>query len=264
MLRNISPIKNSDSMKSDSFFSDDEELQGLTIFEKIEHKEMKHTKKNFNELINTKLTPKKEKTGYNELSFELERMNIDTKCSTKITSDSKNKSNKLVENINHITHINDEEKNLIHNYDNFVNITNGSQDKYIKEDLDKLDDVNINKDNPKYAVNKLLGKKRNPGKIKIKNKEEIYKQIKILFDKYNKKYPKKNEILPSYKIYEESNGIFKKHATIVQNKIPGCVIYFHKHIIQKMFLIREQKVLEEANEIEKILEYIRDNMPIIS
>ena len=263
MSRNISPIKNPDSMKSDSFFSDDEELKGLTIFEKLEHKEMKHTKKDFNELIKTKLTPKKEKTGYNELSFELERMNIDTKCSTKISSDSKNKSSKLFENINQI-HINDEEKNLINNHDILVNMTNGSQENNIKEELDKLDDVNINKNNPKYAVNKLLGKKRNPNKIKIKNKEDIYKQIKILFDKYNKKYPKKNEILPSYKIYEESNGIFKKHATIVQNTIPGCVIYFHKHIIQKMFLIREQKVLEEANEIEKILEYIRDNMPIIS
>ena len=55
MSRNISPIKNPDSMKSDSFFSDDEELKGLTIFEKLEHKEMKHTKKDFNKnKINTK------------------------------------------------------------------------------------------------------------------------------------------------------------------------------------------------------------------
>ena len=84
------------------------------------------------------------------------------------------------------------------------------------------------------SENLLLGKKR---KLKEKNiartKEDIFEEIKILFDEYNKKYNLINEIIPSYKIYEAIVDVSKKNATIVEEKIPGCVIYFYGNKITK-------------------------------
>ena len=262
MAKNISPIKKLKSWQNDSFFSDDEDLQGLNIFDKLEHKRTKHSKKDVNECFNLKLSPKKEKLGFNEFEFEQERMNVETKFeTTKMTSNSKNKNNSLSD-INSI-HNNHDDKNFLATYENF-NFADDSQDNNTKEKLIKLEEININNNKTKFSKNNLLGRKRNLEKTDIKTKEDIYKDIKILFDKYNQKYPEYDRILPSYKIYEVSKGCFEKSATIIQKKIPGCIIYFYKDIIKSMYLIREGKILKETDEIEKILEYIRHNMSIIS
>ena len=98
----------------------------------------------------------------------------------------------------------------------------------------------------------------------LKCPEPVFALKIILFDKYNQNYPEFDEILPSYKIYEVSKGIFEKNATIIQKAVPGCILYFYKNIIKSIYLIREEKVLTETDEIVKILEYIRDKMTIIS
>ena len=111
------------------------------------------------------------------------------------------------------------------------------------------------------SVNLLLGKKR---KLKEKNiartKEDIFEEIKILFDEYNKKYNLINEIVPSYKIYEAIVDVSKKNATIVEEKIPGCVIYFYANKITHIYLIREKKFLKEEKDILEILETIKKNI----
>jgi len=269
MAKKISPIKKFKSMKSDSFFSDDEELQGLNLFDKLEHKRTKHSNINVNEYFNLKPMPKKENVGFNELDIEFERMNVETKFETKISSNTKNKNNSISDN--NSIHNNYDEKNFLVAYEN-LDINNSGHDNNNKEKPTKLDEltkigeinININNNNQKYSKNILLGRKRILEKTDIKTKEDIYKEIKILFDKYNQNYPEFDEILPSYKIYEVSKGIFEKNATIIQKAVPGCILYFYKNIIKSIYLIREEKVLTETDEIVKILEYIRDKMTIIS
>ena len=111
------------------------------------------------------------------------------------------------------------------------------------------------------SKNLLLGKKR---KLKEKNiaktKEDIFEEIKLLFDEYNKKYNLINEIVPSYKIYEAIVDVSKKNATIVEEKIPGCVIYFYGNVITHIYLIREKIFLKEEKDILEILETIKKNI----
>ena len=261
MAKKISPIKKFKSMKSDSFFSDDEDLQGLNLFDKLEHKRTKPLKVDINEFFNLKLSTKTEKFGLNEFEIEQEKMNSETKFATKISSNSKNKNNSLSD-INSI-HNNHDGKNFLAELENNI-FNDDSQDNNNKEKLIKIEEIDINDNNQKYSKNSLLGRKRILEKTDIKTKEDIYEEIKILVDKYNQKYSVFDEVLPSYKIYEVSKGVFEKNATIIQKAIPGCILYFYKDIITSMYLIREEKILTETAEIEKVLEHIRHNMSIIS
>jgi hypothetical protein len=258
MLRNLSPI-NSDSYLNDSFFSDDEDLKNLTLFEKLEHKEKKHTKTDYNDIkINLKQISfdkiSSEKNGLN--FFEKEKINTETKFSTKYNSNHKNHKNK--------NSFLESPTNLQINFDdkNFENFFIGNSEN-LKDDSNNFCELNINaNDNRKNNI--LIGKKRKSYKIDIQTKEDIYKDIKNLYDEYNKKYIKGKENIPSYKIFEGSTSLFDKHSTIVESKIPGCVIYMHKNKIQSLYLIREQKTLVKDDEIEEILLLIRDNMIMIS
>jgi hypothetical protein len=254
MEPNLSPIPSSGDVKNDSFFSDS--IKDLPLFEKIEHIEKKHANINFID-FSTNTKPYSSNKKVEQTDIEQLQMNLETKITTKISTNHKNKS-VLYENNNNINdnYENFESLNVLGNNDNNTNNS--------KEELTKLGDLSINKNNQKYSKHNLLGKKRNPEKIEVKNKEDIYKEVKKLFNKYNQKYNEENEILPSYKIYEESKGFFDKISTIVQNKIPGCIIYFNKDVIKNIYLIREQKLLTDSNSMEEILEYIRDSMPIIS
>ena len=250
MSRNLSPI-NSNSKLNDSFFSDDEDIKNLTLFEKLEHKEKKHSKTGLNNLkINlTQISFDKNNNEKNGLNlFEVEKMNTETKVSTKNNSGRKNKNSFLESPTN--LNINFEPQNfeiLLENSENH------------KDDSNNLCEFNIN-DNNNRGNNILIGKKRKAFKIAIQSNEDIFKDIKKLYDAYNQKYIKYKEKIPSYKIFEESTNYFDKHATIVENQIPGCVIYMHKNKIQSLYLIREQKTLEKDDEIEEILLLIRDNI----
>ena len=130
------------------------------------------------------------------------------------------------------------------------------------DDIYNENDININEN--KKQRNNLIGKKRSLKnevieEFKFKSNQEIFKEIKNLFDTYNQKYNKFNEMIPSYKIFEEYDGNYKR-ATVVENKIPGCIIYFDKNIITKIYLIREQSLLEEEDKISEVLQIVKDNM----
>jgi hypothetical protein len=117
------------------------------------------------------------------------------------------------------------------------------------DELTKLDDFIVNANKKTNEIKLTCKKRKLDTKNIIQTKEDIFDEIKKLFNKFhNKKYNKINEILPSYKIFEESDGIFN-HATIVEKKIPGCVIYFKNDIITNVYLIREQVFLKEEKEI---------------
>ena len=58
-------------------------------------------------------------------------------------------------------------------------------------------------------------------------------------------------MIPSYKIFEEYDGNYKR-ATVVENKIPGCIIYFDKNIILEQKTL--QKLIQKnQNKIKIIL-----------
>ena len=137
-------------------------------------------------------------------------------------------------------------------------LSSPQEDKAEKIQKNDYSDVN---DNKKQKEIKLIGKKR---KLKekeiVKTKEDIFEEIKKLFNNYNKKYNKNKEIIPSYKIFEGFDCSVKKYATIVENKIPGCVIYFEKNAITNMYLIREQITLKKENEIIEVLNIIKNNL----
>ena len=60
------------------------------------------------------------------------------------------------------------------------------------------------------------------------------------------------------KFLRETDGNFK-HATIVENKIPGCIVYFQKEIITNIYLIREQIILNEEKDILEIFNIIKNS-----
>lgn len=115
---------------------------------------------------------------------------------------------------------------------------------------------------PKNNAELLKKKRKLPNNEKNNeiNLERIYEEIKRLFYEYNTKYNKKLDLIPSYAIFEQQNDSFEKVATIIENKIPGCCIYFNKYLISKIYLIREEKFLIDKKDILKILEIIKNNI----
>ena len=129
-------------------------------------------------------------------------------------------------------------------------------------DIDKLKskqnyDINqlINNNNLNVNVNKkqnfnFIGKKRgNKENNKIEN---LFNEIKVLFNKYIGKSPE-------YKLFEQRKGIFEKNITVVEKGIPSCIIYFNK-ILEKIYLIKEQIFIEDENDIIEILDFIKNNI----
>ncbi len=115
---------------------------------------------------------------------------------------------------------------------------------------------------PKNNTELLKKKRKLPNNEKNNeiNLERIYEEIKRLFYEYNTKYNKKLDLIPSYAIFEQQNDSFEKVATIIENKIPGCCIYFNKYLISKIYLIREEKFLIDKKDILEILEIIKNNI----
>ena len=115
---------------------------------------------------------------------------------------------------------------------------------------------------PKNNAELLKKKRKLPNNEKNNeiNLERIYEEIKRLFYEYNTKYNKKLDLIPSYAIFEQQNDSFEKVATIIEEKIPGCCIYFNKYLISKIYLIREEEFLIDKKDILKILEKIKNNI----
>ena len=225
----------------------------LTLFEKIEQKTLKNKTTDINTL---KENLKEKKTSKNTF-FKTYEGKVEKGCTdfTSKTYSNFVKMNSIEIKDNSFHDINDLQGNLFE-YPPFL--FGPPENK--AEKLTKLDDFIVN-ENKKTKEIKLTCKKRKlDTKNIIQTKEEIFDEIKKLFNKFNnKKYNKINEILPSYKIFEESDGIFT-HATIVENKIPGCVIYFKNDIITNIYLIREQEFLKEEKDILDLLNIIKSSI----
>ena len=216
------------------------------IFKNIDHFydktkvfEYKKNIQNKNEDINhiseetTKDTTSSDKNNYKT---------IDT---TKNKEDYKNINNKIY-------FINDEFFTNI-NYDN--NFNNFDLDKFKSEyNINpKFNDINMNKKNNLNFIRKKRENKENNENNENKKKEDIFNEIKILFNKYI-------GCNPEYKLYEQQKGFLEKNITIVEKGIPTCIIYFNRIILKKIYLIKEQEFIEEENNIIEILEYIKNNI----
>lgn len=225
----------------------------MTLFEKIEQKTMKNR---HNQTTNNKdFTPKKNsKTiGYEIYDGEY-WMNTDNSSKNKFYNKNKlfleDTQNKFIDNSN------DSNNHFIPSFEN--NSLLGSWENP-NEDLIKLENLNINKN--KYSTgNNLLGIKRKLEKKNKSIKENLFEEIKNLFNEYNNKYVELKEKIPSFKIFEEFDGIMNSHATIIENKIPGCIIYFYKDAITNIYLINEGKFIKKENEISKVLNEIKSNI----
>ena len=246
----------SDDISSISSYSDNYSTyldKKLTLFEKIEQKTLKNKTTDINTL---KDNLKEKKTSKNTF-FKTYEGKVEKGCTdfTSKTYSNFVKMNSIEIKDNSFHDINDLQGNLLE-YPPFLF---GPQENKADEQPN-LDDFIVN-ENKKTKEIKLTCKKRKlDTKNIIQTKEEIFDEIKKLFNKFNnKKYNKINEILPSYKIFEESDGIFT-HATIVENKIPGCVIYFQNDKITNIYLIREQEFLKEEKDILDLLNIIKSSI----
>ena len=225
----------------------------LTLFEKIEQKTLKNKTTDINTL---KENLKEKKTSKNTF-FKTYEGKVEKGCTdfTSKTYSNFVKMNSIEIKDNSFHDINDLQGNLFE-YPPFLF---GPQENKADEQPN-LDDFIVNANKKTNEIKLTCKKRKLDTKNIIQTKEEIFDEIKKLFNKFNnKKYNKINEILPSYKIFEESDGIFK-HATIVENKIPGCVIYFQNDIITNIYLIREQEFLKEEKDILDLLNIIKSSI----
>lgn len=229
----------------DNFFPNEQ----LTLCEKIEIMMNSNSKDDLNTFIDKENDIKNSgqnafdlhgrNTYYNSLSrnntfFEFQNDFID--------NDTKNKIIPLLEN------------------QNILSSSENTKDDNKEEKLSKSFELKVN-DNKTSSEKHLLGQKRKLKEKKIiLSKEDIFQEIKLLFDKYNRKYNLINEIVPNYKIFEAKDGVSKKNATIVENKIPGCIIYFYEGIITHIYLIGERLTLKEEKDILEILNLIKKNI----
>jgi len=246
----------SDDISSISSYSNNYSIfldKKLTLFEKIEQKTLKNTTTD----INTLKENLKDKKNSKNTFLKTYEGKVEKGCTdfTSKTYSNFVKMNSIEIKDNSFHDINDLQGNLFENPLIFAPQENKA------DELTKLDDDFIVNENKKTKEIKLTCKKRKlDTKNIIQTKEEIFDEIKKLFNKFNnKKYNKINEFLPSYKIFEESDGIFT-HATIVENKIPGCVIYFKNDIITNIYLIREQEFLKEEKDILDLLNIIKSSI----
>lgn len=222
----------------------------LTLFEKIEKKCNKHKQNEINNLLED-LKDKKNKTFFGRDRSEKEDWNIITDYTSKGKSSCKNKNPLIFFQTN--SDDNELKCNLITTFEN-PSISGFSEKD--KDEIPKLDNININANNL-FSQNVLIGKKRYLKEKKFKTKEDIFNDLKKIFVDYN---IKNNEKIPSYKIFEGSKSLIESHATIVENKIPGYVIYFNKNIIKSIYLIRDEKYLNKEDEIIKLLSKIENNI----
>ena len=190
--------------------------------------------------------------------------NIKTNDTTKTSSCKKN------QNKNISISLEEEEEIKMKTDDSNLSLLNpfcdGTFDDPINNNQKFDDDLNINTDfefnRSKNNIN-LLKKKRKLTKENINKEstiEEIFEEIRNLYNDYNKKYKKNFELIPNHKIYEQINDSFEQVFTISENKVPGCCIYFNKYLISKIYLIREQQFLSEKNDILDIFGIIKKNI----
>lgn len=258
------------SIQDESFISEDENLAStIKMIPNFNTREFNSKKNEFNIMnIEEEIGDKKGNKLFHKM-FKINKLfpeenlsNVKTKNTTLTHSNSKN--------IEKIQACDEDQKSnniMLMNpfYDGNFEMSNNEP----KND----EDVNFNADfdlgenhkkinEPKNNAELLKKKRKLPNNEKNNeiNLERIYEEIKRLFYEYNTKYNKKFDLIPSYAIFEQQNDSFEKVATIIEDKIPGCCIYFNKYLISKIYLIREEKFLIDKKDILEILEIIKNNI----
>ena len=258
------------SMQDESFISEDENLAStIKMIPNFNTREFNSKKNEFNIMnIEEEIGDKKGNKLFHKM-FKINKLfpeenlsNVKTKNTTLTHSNSKN--------IEKIQACDEDQKSnniMLMNpfYDGNFEMSNNEP----KNDEDANFNANFDLGENHKKINEpknnaeLLKKKRklpNNEKNNEINLERIYEEIKRLFYEYNTKYNKKLDLIPSYAIFEQQNDSFEKVATIIENKIPGCCIYFNKYLISKIYLIREEKFLKDKKDILEILEIIKNNI----
>ena len=258
------------SMQDESFISEDENLAStIKMIPNFDTRKFNSKKNEFNIMnIEEEIGDKKGNKLFHKM-FKINKLfpeenlsNVKTKNTTLTHSNSKN--------IEKIQACDEDQKSnniMLMNpfYDGNFEMSNNEP----KNDEDVNFNANFDLGENHKKINEpknnaeLLKKKRklpNNEKNNEINLERIYEEIKRLFYEYNTKYNKKLDLIPSYAIFEQQNDSFEKVATIIENKIPGCCIYFNKYLISKIYLIREEKFLIDKKDILKILEIIKNKI----
>ena len=234
-------LVSSSSNENESFLH-----EGKTLFEKIENKAKNKEINNLNKNLKDK--------KYQTLISSKKSIKEDGNIPTDFTS--KNFPTYSTHDINNFLNFDNDNDNQLNSITNFANTNICGIPEINKDEMPKFENIDVNRN--KYKSDKiLLGKKRNLEEKKVTtNNETIFDEI----IKLSKNYDKKKEKIPSFKIFQESSGIFESHATVVINKIPSHIVYFYRDIISKIYLIREQKFIENENENEiyQILSLIKD------
>ena len=258
------------SMQDESFISEDENLAStIKMIPNFDTRQFNSKKNEFNIMnIEEEIGDKKGNKLFHKM-FKINKLfpeenlsNVKTKNTTLTHSNSKN--------IEKIQACDEDQKSnniMLMNpfYDGNFEMSNNEP----KNDEDVNFNANFDLGENHKKINEpknnaeLLKKKRklpNNEKNNEINLERIYEEIKRLFYEYNTKYNKKLDLIPSYAIFEQQNDSFEKVATIIENKIPGCCIYFNKYLISKIYLIREEKFLIDKKDILEIFEKIKNNI----
>ena len=258
------------SMLDESFISEDENLAStIKMIPNFDTRQFNSKKNEFNIMnIEEEIGDKKGNKLFHKM-FKINKLfpeenlsNVKTKNTTLTHSNSKN--------IEKIQACDEDQKSnniMLMNpfYDGNFEMSNNEP----KNDEDANFNANFDLGENHKKINEpknnaeLLKKKRklpNNEKNNEINLERIYEEIKRLFYEYNTKYNKKLDLIPSYAIFEQQNDSFEKVATIIEEKIPGCCIYFNKYLISKIYLIREEEFLIDKKDILKILEKIKNNI----
>ena len=258
------------SMLDESFISEDENLAStIKMIPNFDTRQFNSKKNEFNIMnIEEEIGDKKGNKLFHKM-FKINKLfpeenlsNVKTKNTTLTHSNSKN--------IEKIQACDEDQKSnniMLMNpfYDGNFEMSNNEP----KNDEDVNFNANFDLGENHKKINEpknnaeLLKKKRklpNNEKNNEINLERIYEEIKRLFYEYNTKYNKKLDLIPSYAIFEQQNDSFEKVATIIENKIPGCCIYFNKYLISKIYLIREEKFLIDKKDILEIFEKIKNKI----
>jgi hypothetical protein len=269
------------SMQDESFISEDENLAStIKMIPNFDTRKFNSKKNEFNIMnIEEEIGDKKGNKLFHKM-FKINKLfpeenlsNVKTKNTTLTHSNSKN--------IEKIQACDEDQKSnniMLMNpfYDGNFEMSNNEP----KNDEDVNFNANFDLGENHKKINEpknnaeLLKKKRklpNNEKNNEINLERIYEEIKRLFYEYNTKYSyfyenkylfndKKFDLIPSYAIFEQQNDSFEKVATIIEEKIPGCCIYFNKYLISKIYLIREEEFLIDKKDILKIFEKIKNNI----
>lgn len=149
----------------------------------------------------------------------------------------------------------------MNNYLNFdTKISNHEKIENINEIIEIKNNNNNNHDLLNQNTNlNLLCKKRNNDCSYIKsanNSIKLIDEILSLYNDYNKE--KKDQKNEEYRIYED--GFLKKTILIIENKVPICIIYIEKEVIEDIYIIKEKILTSNKDEIIYILRKIKQNI----